>query len=261
METFSYQLKLQYDGFDYLGWQIQKEKSRTIQGQLNLALEKICKSKRIETIGSGRTDAGVHALGQIVKATIPQKLPINAISKGLNSLLPASIRVIEAKRCSLKFDPIRDAKYKEYRYFFTLNEDLSPLFARYLVQAPYGKYSIPLMREACRLFEGVHDFNNFYCKGTPISSTIREIYHCRLEKCDETPLFIPKFPASYVLQIQGSGFLKQMVRLMVGTLWSTGQGKLKLSDLEKALEGKLEKRKKLGIVSPPQGLYLQKVVY
>lgn len=261
MEQFHYQLQLQYDGFDYQGWQIQKKRELTIQGQLNMALEKITKSKKIETIGSGRTDAGVHALGQVVKIALPQKLPLSALNQGLNSLLPDDIRVISAKKCSAQFDPIGHAKYKEYRYFFTFEEVLTPIFHRYLVKAPHGKYSIELMKEACHYFEGKHDFNNFYCKGTPVSSTVREVFHCRLVSSHEEPPFIPHFPPCFVLQIQGSGFLKQMVRLIVGTLWSVGQKKVNLKELEKALSGKYEKEKKLGIVAPPHGLYLHKVIY
>lgn len=254
----SYRLTLQYKGTGYFGWQIQTgAKERTIQSELNRCLQIIAKSKDIKSIGSGRTDAGVHAIGQVVKVEIPLDIPSIALMKGLNSLLSDSIRVLDASECDDNFHPIFHAKSKEYLYCFSCG-DGAP-FNRELVTS--FKYDLDLdqMKKACQLFIGEHDFRDFYCTGTPVAHTRRIIFECSLDVVRPTGITSTGMDEYYQFSVVGSGFMKQMVRLMVGTLWNIGRNKVTLDDLKESLAG--NGKGKLGAVAPPEGLYLKEVNY
>jgi tRNA pseudouridine38-40 synthase len=255
----TFKLKLQYRGTEYLGWQIQKDELKTIQGQLNHALKKITKSDEIKTIGSGRTDAGVHAIGQIVKAEIPLKIGAQELLLGLNSLMPKDISVSSCEEALPDFHPIYMAKKKEYRYLFTNQKEADPINLGLI-----ANHSLPvdfsLMKEAASLFLGKHDFQNFFTTGSPVKSTVREIFES--EVCE---VQLPSFPFNannipvYQFRVVGEGFLKQMVRLMVGALWQIGRGKRSVKDLDIFLREKQTDR--LGAVAPACGLYLYHVEY
>lgn len=254
-----YQITLCYKGTHYLGWQNQITPLKTIQGTLEFALKNICHSDQVKSIGSGRTDAGVHALAQEVKIEIPLEISCIGLQKALNSHLPQDIRVLNVVTCSAQFNPTYDAVWKEYVYLFSLEEIVNPFGGDLMVFHPY-KLDIELMQKACALFIGKHDFINFQCVGTEVKSTVREIFHCRLTAEKNTSSFLSQIiPAHFMFEVRGSGFLKQMVRLMVGSLWAVGQGKLSLEELQKHLKEKQDKRP--GIVAPPHGLYLKKVNY
>ncbi|MFT6069390.1 MAG: tRNA pseudouridine38-40 synthase [Bacteriovoracaceae bacterium] len=253
----TYKLKIQYIGTSYCGWQIQPS-DKTIQGSLNKVLSKISKSEDIVTLGSGRTDSGVHALGQIVKVTMPLEIGNEELLKALNSLLPQDIRVLEVKKVEESFHPIQQAKSKDYSYLFSTSRSLSVFHKPYVAEAPAG-LEIKSMQKACDLFVGEHDFKDFQCVGTEVSSTVREIFSCKLEPYLDSWGPFPKEENLYMLSVNGNGFLKQMVRLIVGTLWSVGQGKVSLDDLKSSLSS--PRGQKLGIVAPPNGLYLKEVFY
>jgi tRNA pseudouridine38-40 synthase len=252
-----YKLVLEYKGTNFYGWQIQKELI-SVQGELNRALSLITKSDEIKSVGSGRTDASVHALGQVAMVQIPIELPDEAILKGVNSLIHKDIKIKSCERVNPNFHPIRDSISKEYNYYFARENLLSPVIADLI--APL-KFDIDLkrMESSCQYFIGEHDFKNFYCTGSEIDTTIKTIYECELTK-EKAVGFMSNFiPEYYVLRVRGCGFLKQMVRLMVGTLFEIGRGKVSVEDLVKSLQGKLNY--KLGSVAPPQGLYLKEVRY
>ncbi|MCK5882886.1 MAG: tRNA pseudouridine(38-40) synthase TruA [Bacteriovoracaceae bacterium] len=252
---YSYKLVINYNGANYYGWQTQNNSpSQTIQQELNTALAKIAKSDQIRTLGSGRTDAGVHAIAQVAKAVLPIDIAPEGLCAGLNSTLPRDIRVSSVSYCSHDFHPTFHAKSKRYDYYFAKTVDPfdREQVSRFRFDTDHQK-----MIDACQLFIGQHDFKDFYCTGTPIKSTIRTIFSCTLsiKKVDT----ISGAKEYYCFSVSGSGFMKQMVRLMVGTLWNIGRGKVGPAQLIQSLEGKGSG--KLGAVAPPCGLYLMEVIY
>lgn len=253
-----YRLVLEYKGTHYLGWQVQAEGAgATVQGELNKALAILSKSSEVRSLGSGRTDAGVHALGQVVKIEMPLVIPCSNLVKALNANLPLDIRVLSAEESNHDFLPTNHALSKEYHYRFTLN-DSSRAFQNDFIQNNSFDCDLELMRKACKILIGKHDFCNFFCEGTEVNSTVREIFECEILKISGQGDW-GFMPDHYVFRIVGNGFLKQMVRLLMGTLWNIGRGKVSLQDFEAALGSTPVKR--LGPVAPPHGLYLVKVTY
>ncbi len=255
-ETFDYRLVLQYVGTRYVGWQSQ-ENGITVQGELNKALAQLAKSEVVKSMGSGRTDTGVHAFGQVVKVGIPIDIPVEGLHKGLNALLPEDINVLACERTDRDFHPIFQAKYKEYNYVFT-QERPGP-FARPLMAHIGYQASLERLQEAASLFVGTHDFANFYCLGTEVQSTVRTIHLCQIEKHRSTGHWASMAPEYYVLRVVGNGFLKQMVRLIMGSIWNVARGKVDIQDLRSALAD--PSFGKIAAVAPPEGLYLKEVVY
>nr|BDT26785.1 tRNA pseudouridine(38-40) synthase TruA [Bacteriovorax sp. HI3] len=252
-----YKITVQYKGTNYLGFQVQPS-GKTIQGEINSALRILSKSDEIKSVGSGRTDSGVHAFGQVVRIEIPVDIPVASLPKAMNSNLPEDIRVIAAESVTEHFHPIFSAKSKEYNYVFATEENISP-FARELVTYFPFQLNIETMKKGCQLFCGEHDFVNFQCVGTEVESTVRKIISCELVRLESTGHWAHLVGEYYVLKVTGTGFLKQMVRLMMGALISLGRGKITLEDLEKSLKTPLPNR--LGPTAPPQGLYLKEVHY
>lgn len=251
-----YRLILQYKGTRYLGWQIQPESAGiTVQGELNKALEIVSKAKS-QSMGAGRTDAGVHALGQVAKVGIELKIPPENLVKALNVNLPDDIRVIFADHSDYEFFPTVHAKSKEYHYRFTCNRMFTAFQNDLIVNHPF-EMDIERMKEACKLLVGEHDFVNFFCEGTEVSSTVREIYECEILKVDHQDWEM--LPPHYIFKIVGNGFLKQMVRLLMGALWNVGRGKISLEEFQKSLS--LPRTQRLGPVAPPNGLYMVRVNY
>ncbi len=255
---YSYRLDISYCGKDYFGWQIQNAEQVTIQGTLNEALMKISKTTNVLSIGSGRTDAGVHALGQVVKIDIPLAIDPQALMRALNSHLPTDIRVKEATIAAEDFHPIYSAKKKEYLYLFNWKTLPTPFQDKLVSHVPYT-LDLKKMQDACKLFIGEYDFCNFYTLGTDVKSTIRTIYSAEIEPY-AADSFQGHFPSVYAFRVEGSGFLKQMVRLLMGTIWEAGRGKVQLSEIESYLKGQ-NYPKKLAAVAPPDGLYLSRVDY
>lgn len=251
-----YKLILQYKGTRYLGWQIQPEgMGSTVQGELNRALKIISKSENVRSLGAGRTDAGVHALGQVAKVSIELQIPPEKLLKALNSHLPDDIRIIEATTSDEEFFPTVHAKSKEYHYRFSCNSTSSS-FQNDLIQNYGFELDIGKMNEACRILIGTHDFTNFYCEGTDVASNVREIFECEILEVKSTDWMLPDH---YIFRIVGSGFLKQMVRLLMGALWNVGRGKISLTEFQGALCP--DKVPHLGPVAPPHGLYMVRVNY
>lgn len=249
-----YKLKIQYNGFSYHGFQIQKgSREKTIQGELEKAFLKIGNTE-IKLIGSGRTDAGVHALGQVVRADATQDIPPDKLTKALNSNLPFDIEVIESDYCEDEFSPIRDALSKTYSYVIYNGKSKLALHYPLMTQVGY-QLDWGLIEKGLDIYKGKHDFKNFYTVGTPVNSTIREIFDVGIERS----FSILKHPDLYIINFKGNGFLKQMVRLMVGGLIELGRGRVTIEDLEDCLAVSREFR--LGPVAPSNGLYLKEVEY
>lgn len=251
-----YKLLIQYKGTRYLGWQLQPEDAGlTVQGELNKALQIVSKSDSVKSMGAGRTDAGVHALGQVAKVGIPLIIPPENLVKALNVNLPDDIRVIEAEVSDEAFMPTVHAKSKEYHYRFTSKRMFTAFQNEYIQNHPF-ELDLTKMREACKLLVGKHDFTNFYCEGTEVSSHVREIYECEILEVNGKEWMLP---SHHVFRIVGNGFLKQMVRLLMGAIWNVGRGKISLEEFRAALGP--NKVPRLGPVAPPHGLYMVRVNY
>lgn len=250
-----YKLKLAYNGSYYKGWQSQVDSGPTIQDNLNLALKKIFKVDEVSSLAAGRTDAGVSAKEQIVKITVPFAIEPNGLLKGLNTHLPNDIRVMQIEHCDDSFHPIRDAKSRVYRYYFTNLEIHNPLMVGLVYNYPY-QLDINNMQLACKLFEGEHDFQDFHCKGSEPQGTIRKILRCEINKGPSDHPFLDDY---YFLEIEGTGFLKQMVRCVMGSLLEVGRGKIQANDI--SLRLKNPQNHNLSFVAPASGLVKHSVQY
>ena len=237
-------LTIEYDGTDYLGWQLQAE-GRTIQGEIEEAILKLTNDKsRIH--GSGRTDAGVHALGQVANFSTESNLPCETIRSGLNNYLPRDIRILNAGDVPESFHARKDAREKVYEYTVLNRKVSSPLRRRY---AYFYNYPLDMnaMKKAAAQLIGEHDFSGFAASNLDVESTVRRI----------TRLDIKRINDEIVFSVAANGFLRYMVRYIAGTLLEVGRGKLSPDDIPEMLRGD----KKAGPVSPPHGLRLTAVCY
>jgi tRNA pseudouridine38-40 synthase len=254
---FFYKLTLSYQGTNYFGWQIQKPDQITVQSVLEDSLKKISKSSDIKTIGSGRTDAGVHALNQVVRIEMPLKIEETSLVRALNSFLPLDIRAKKVELTDEHFHPIFSARKKEYIYLFSTS--LPTPFQQHLVSYVPFDLDLNSMQKAAQCFVGEFDFCNFFTVGTAVKSTTRTIYKAEIVPYSSQD-FEMYFQDVLALKIEGTGFLKQMVRLIMGTIWEAGRGKVDLEQIRSHLKGQ-SFSKKLAAVAPPQGLYLSSVTY
>jgi len=240
----NYLIVLSYDGTDYHGWQRQPKK-RTIQGTLEDALARIAQ-KKVTVIGAGRTDAGVHARGQVVNFKAGLRLSQEELKKALNAILPGDIRVIELKKTAIDFHARRDAKAKVYQYRIFHGPEINPFVLRYVLHWPYP-LNLARMRKAARLFQRQADFSGF--------SSNRLLYPVRKVTRSE----IRKTGDEIIYTIEASGFLRYMVRTIAGTIIEVGRGRVSLEQIEEIFR---EKQRTLGSpTAPAKGLCLMKVVY
>jgi tRNA pseudouridine38-40 synthase len=245
-------LKLAYDGTDFRGWQIQPDGS-TIQGALASAIGRITGEKVLPQ-GSGRTDSGVHALEQVATFTTESVIPTSNLTVALNDILPASIRVLEAREVPAQFHARKSARAKTYRYRMYRNAVCSPFLARYVWHYPYPLKE-DAMIAAAQLIEGEHDFTSFAAvepeRGLEQDqgSNVRRIFSSIWRReYDEL-----------VYEVRGNGFLHHMVRNLVGTFLLVGKGTLNTEDMTAILETK--NRSAAGATAPASGLYLVAVEY
>ncbi|MCT4605174.1 MAG: tRNA pseudouridine(38-40) synthase TruA [Marinisporobacter sp.] len=239
-------LIIQYDGTNFSGWQVQPN-ARTVQQEIEKALSKIMK-RPIKINGSGRTDAGVHALGQVASFCEEFSIPIEKIPVALNSLLPQDIAIKEAIEGSVDFHARYNAVGKKYIYKIYNKEIRNPLLRNYtyFVSKPLD---IEKMKKACDYFIGEHDFKGFMASGSSVVDTVRRIDALKLYEKDEI----------LTIEVKGNGFLYNMVRIVAGTLVDVGKGKIKEEEVPMIIRSC--KREKAGHTAPPQGLYLAKVFY
>lgn len=247
-------LKLQYDGTNYNGWQKQPDLP-TVQGELTKAIAKLCHGIEPSIIGSGRTDSGVHALSQYAKVTLQSDVDNEKIIRALNGTLPKDIRILSCRDIPYSFHPVRDSIDKTYRYYFCVGRT-APVLARFVYEHRWD-LDLEAMKSAAKIFLGSHDFEYFRTLGTPVNSTVREIYHSEIRPAHE--LGYDQSNPIWVYEVRGNGFLKQMVRLMVSSLFEVGKNRASEDDIQEVLSKSVKKR--LGAVAPPQGLVLYNVVY
>jgi tRNA pseudouridine38-40 synthase len=250
-------LLLEYDGTAYQGWQIQKE-CITIQGIIEEKILKIT-GERSRVIGAGRTDAGVHALGQVAAFRTISRLEPEAMKRALNALLPYDIRVIETSEVNDSFHPIYDAVKKSYFYIIANQREFPAFLYRYawIVRQPLEmKYMI----EAAQTLIGRHDFSSFMGTGSSIKDPEREIFSLSLDKLDNIDFMTASMRGEFIkIGIEANGFLRHMVRNIAGTLVEIGRGRISPDRMKEILE--LHDRKCAGQTAPPNGLFLGRIMY
>ena len=252
---FFYRVKISYKGSEFYGWQSQpKENKETIQDTIHQALRKIAKFEKCFVIGASRTDAGVHAQGQVAKLCIPKEVDASKLLLGLNSLLPKDIRILDCKQCEQDFNPINDAVTKEYHFYFSNNAVEMPLFNA-VVDHVLTPLNLDLVKEACRVFVGEYDFYNFARRDGNALTTNREITKCELLKTK----FSPISDDVYYISVEGTGFLRQMVRYMVGAIFAIGHEKNTIEQLREYLQNK--KELKFSPKANACGLHLYQINY
>ena len=244
-------LVLAYDGTDFSGWQVQPDAS-TVQGTLASAIGRI-NGEKVLPQGSGRTDAGVHALAQVACFQTESVVPAGNFLIALNDILPAAIRVLEAAEVPAEFHPRKSALAKTYRYRILRAAICPPLLARYVWHYPYP-LNEEALAEAALLIEGEHDFTSFAAvdpeRGKDgVASNVRQVFSSRWRREAE----------EFIYEVRGSGFLHHMVRNLVGTFLLVGKGTLKPQDVITILEAR--NRSAAGATAPACGLYLVSVEY
>lgn len=242
-------LTIAYDGTNYSGWQKQKSPEViTVEGELTKALRQLFKNPVLECIGASRTDAGVHALGQRAVIDVETTIPVEKIPLAIRSFLPPDIIVTRAEEVSAEFHPRFDCVKKTYEYRFWNAPVKNPkerLYSAYVQKT----LDIDKMNEGAKAFFGTHDFVAFCAAGAQVSTTVRTIFDCHVERSGE----------SVRILVTGDGFLYNMVRIIAGTLLAVGMGKIPPEHVTGIIESK--DRTKAGQTAEPQGLTLLEIFY
>ena len=251
---------LAYDGTDFSGWQSQPGQS-TIQGTLTDVVEKLTQ-RRLTIHAAGRTDAGVHATGQVVNFKTQSELAAEEFQRAFNALLPPAIRVVAAEEVAPDFHSRWSALAKTYRYRIFRGRVVPPFLWRYVQHDPFN-LDFDAMAEAARLFEGEHDFTSFAAstgseEDDRERTTTRAIYRSEFLRCPSGNSS-QNAAEEWVYVIRGKSFLRYMVRKIAGTLVDVGRGKLSLGDIPELFA--LQDRSKSGATMPPHGLCLENVEY
>lgn len=239
-------LTIEYDGKCYNGWQKQTNKLN-IQGEIEKAIYNITKEE-VDLIGSGRTDAGVHALGQVANFKTNSEISIEKLPLAINSQLKNSIVIKEAKEVDEKFHSRYNAKHKTYRYIINNSKCGTAIYRNLEYSYPF-KLDVEKMKQASKYFEGEHDFKAFKSSGTSSKNSVRTIYKAIVKQDGE----------KIIIELTGNGFLYNMVRIISGTLLDVGLGKIKPEEIPEIIESK--DRRRAGKTLPPYGLYLVEVKY
>jgi len=237
-------LNIEYDGTDFAGWQVQPGQ-RTVQGLLEEKLSSMLEEK-ISVLGSGRTDAGVHAAGQVANFKTSRDIPLKAFEEGLNSLLPRDVAIIKAEEAAEEFHARFDAKNRRYRYQIVFRR--SPLRERYAWRMTY-KADPAILKSLAAQMLGQHDFTAFASAQAEVNNFI-----CLIEKAEW--IFADDM---WTFEIKANRFLHNMVRILVGTMIDMARGQMDHNDLLKILEAK--DRTLAGKTAPACGLCLMEVLY
>ena len=239
-------LIIEYDGKDFDGWQKQPNKLN-IQGEIERAIQEIT-GEEVELIASGRTDAGVHALGQVANFKTNSSIPLEKIPIALNTKLKRSIRILDAKEVEERFHSRYNCKKKTYQYIINNSKNGTAIYRNLEYHFPQP-LDVEKMNQAIQYFIGEHDFKGFKASGTSSKSSIRTIYEASVKKENE----------KIIIKLTGNGFLYNMVRIIAGTLIEVGIGKILPEEIPEIIISK--DRTRAGKTLPPNGLYLVKVEY
>lgn len=241
-----FMIRVAYDGTQYCGWQVQPN-LRTVEGELNAALTKLL-NKPTEVIGASRTDAGVHAQGNVAVFDADTTIPAEKFKYALNNLLPEDVVVIESSQVEDDFHPRHCDCVKTYQYRI-LNSELPDPNRRHNTYFYRGKLDMEAMKEAGKYIIGEHDFICFMASGSQVKDTVRTVYSLDLDRNDDV----------ITMTITGNGFLYNMVRIIAGTLVAVGQGKIAPEALQSIIESK--DRANAGQTAPAKGLTLKEIKY
>jgi tRNA pseudouridine38-40 synthase len=235
-----------YDGTRYNGWQVQKN-GRTVQDEIEGVIRKISGHRHV-IYGAGRTDAGVHAMGQVAHFKTALSMPVKRIPNAINAFLPADIAVIKAEEVPLQFHSQYDATEKHYRYYIFNSKNRHPFRENYAWRVGYT-IDLELMRAEAEYLIGKHDFKSFQARDRKERNSVRAINSIRIRKARK----------DIVIDIRGDGFLYNMVRNIAGTLVEIGRGYFPEGSMSDILNCK--DRTKAGPTAPAKGLFLMEVKY
>lgn len=250
-------LVLEYEGTAYRGWQSQKE-GPTVQSTLERCIAGLT-GEQCHVMGAGRTDSGVHALGQVAAFKTSSELDAATIKRALNALLPPDIRVRAASEEDESFHPRYSSSLKTYFYLVSNTSHASPFLRRYVWRVPQ-KLDMGAMSRAAALLEGKHDFRAFMGAGSSVRSSERTLSMLSVEYLDGIGFLGAGIEGGFVrITVRGDGFLRHMVRNIVGTLVEVGRGKLEAEAVKGIIAS--GERSEAGPTAPPQGLFLEKVLY
>lgn len=251
MDAYNYKLVIAYDGTRYNGWQKQGNTDKTIQGKIEAVINAgfAVGSEKVEINGAGRTDAGVHAKGQVANVRLKKKNCEKELYRYLNEYLPEDICVTEVTKVPERFHARLSAKGKHYRYTICNNEWHPDVFMRKYEEYVKRPLDVDKMREAAAYFIGEHDFGSFTSNKHMKKSRVRNI----------TDIKITNKADKIILDFYGDGFLYNMVRIMTGTLMEVGLGERRPQDIKLILEAK--DRQMAGITASAKGLCLMEVFY
>lgn len=237
-----------YDGTLFAGYQVQPGE-RTVQLELETVLAKMHKGEKVKVTASGRTDARVHATGQVIHFDTTLAIPVERYKKALNVQLPRDIRVLDVEEVKNDFHARYSVSGKRYRYIWSCEEVQSPFRRHYAVEANGLKPDVAKMEEAAQYIIGTHDFTCFCAANTSVVDKIRTVHSLSFSWHGEELHMV----------IEGNGFLYNMVRIIAGTLWEVGIGKRQAKELKEIIASM--DRGKAGKTAPAHGLYLEKVFY
>lgn len=230
-----------------IGWQKQPDKLN-IQGTIEKTIERIT-GEQVDLMASGRTDRGVHALGQVANFKTNSNIPIEKFAIAINSNLKKSILIKSAEEVDERFHSRLTCKKKTYRYVINNSKYGTAIYRNLETHIPI-KLNVEEMQKAIKFFEGEHDFKAFKSSGTSSKSSVRTIYKAEVKQMSNDKIWI---------ELTGNGFLYNMVRIIAGTLVEVGLGKIKAEEINDIMESK--RRENAGKTLPPQGLYLVNVEY
>ena len=239
-------LTVAYDGTDYCGWQIQKN-GITVEEVLNRALSRLT-GEEITVVGASRTDAGVHARGNVAVFDTDTRIPAERIVYAVNALLPEDVVVVRSEEVPAGWHPRKCVSVKTYEYRILNKEFPDPVRRRDTYFVSFS-LDIERMRRAAEYLKGEHDFKSFCSAQTAVETTVRTIYDLDIKKEGEI----------ITIRVRGNGFLYNMVRIIAGTLAGVGRGYFEPEDMERMLGAK--DRTKAGVTAPPQGLILVGIEY
>lgn len=239
-------LTLEYDGTNYKGWQLQSD-APTVQGAVEAALQRLF-VKPVRVHVAGRTDTGVHALGQVIAFASPKAVELPRFHRSLNAVLPVDISVTQIEEAPEFFNPRRDARSRVYQYRIWNHQWRSPIWARYSWHIPYPLKS-NVMNEAAALLVGDHDFSSFQGTDSVERNPRRTVLYSALRQDGDFLIY----------DIEARSFLRHMVRNIVGTLVDVGRSALSLADFAAIFAAR--DRSRAGLNAPPQGLFLMEVKY
>ena len=239
-------LIIEYDGKEFNGWQKQPNKLN-IQGEIEKAIERVT-GETVDLTASGRTDSGVHAIGQVANFKTNSTIPIEKIPIALNANLKKAIVIKSAEEVEERFHSRLNCKKKTYRYIINNSKYGTAIYRNLETHIPM-KLDISKMQEAVKYFEGEHDFKAFKASGTSSKNSVRNIYKTEIKQERER----------IIIELTGNGFMYNMVRIIAGTIVDVGMGKIKPGDIPEILKSK--DRNKAGKTLPPHGLYLVEVYY